>query len=110
MALNIEPEPSGYGLPEYIPTGETPFYTPNPRPDEECIQITRRFVREEEGVFVTQNKSISLTLADQPLEYKEPAYGRGATIQGMISLEKTKNNLSVTLKVIQLVFTKYLVC
>ncbi|KIJ55606.1 hypothetical protein M422DRAFT_63631 [Sphaerobolus stellatus SS14] len=99
MTLNIESEPPGYGLPEYTPTGETPFYTPNPRPDEERIQITRRFVREEEGVFVTQNKSISLALTNQPLECKEPTYGRGATIQGMVSLEKTENILSVTLKI-----------
>ncbi|KIJ55605.1 hypothetical protein M422DRAFT_24172 [Sphaerobolus stellatus SS14] len=99
MALNIDSEPPGYGLPEYSPTGATPFYTPEPRPDEERIHITRRFIREESGVFVAQNKAISLALTNQTLDCKEPTYGKGATIRGMVSLAKTESIISVNLKV-----------
>jgi len=99
MAVNVEAKPWIHELPAYSPVTETPDYTAEPRPDEERIQINRRLIREESGVFVTQNKQITVALTNQSVDCTEPTYGRGATVQGMVTLAKTEGVISVIVKV-----------
>ncbi|HEV7737897.1 MAG TPA: hypothetical protein VGO47_11070, partial [Chlamydiales bacterium] len=86
-------------LPDYSPADDTPDYTPEPRPDEERLEINRRVSQEESGVYITQNRLLTLALSKQSPGCKQPTYGRGACVQGMITLKKTEGIMSVEAKV-----------
>ncbi|KAF8518926.1 hypothetical protein BU17DRAFT_90403 [Hysterangium stoloniferum] len=85
-------------LPAYSPVGETPQYTAEPRADEERVQINRRVVREQSGVYVEKNKHLTLALTNQAPNCTEPTYGKGATVQGAINLTKQEGISSVEVK------------
>lgn len=92
-------------LPEYSAAVDTPDYTPEPRPDEERLEINHRVIQEESGVYLTQNKLFTLALSKQALDCKEPTYGRGACVQGMITFAKPEGVMSAEVKVRPFSFT-----
>ena len=83
----------------YSPTFDTPCYTSEPRPHDERLEINRRLIREESGVYVEKNKHVTLALTNQAQNCKEPTYGQGAVVQGALSISKPESVLSVEVKV-----------
>ncbi|KAF8576473.1 hypothetical protein K439DRAFT_1664586 [Ramaria rubella] len=99
MELNVNQLwPANAILPAYSPVVDTPQYTSEPRADEERVQINRRLVREESGVYVERNKHYTIALTNQSPNCKEPVYGKAANVQGAISLSKPDGVVSVEVK------------
>ena len=86
-------------LPVYSPTLDPPCYASEPRPHEERLEINRRLIQEESGVYVEKNKHVTLALTNQVQNCKEPTYGKGAVVQGALSISKPESVLSVEVKV-----------
>jgi hypothetical protein len=97
--MDLDRPPLPCILPAYSPVVDTPDYTPEPRADEERIQISRRSIREQTGVFVEKTKHVTLALTNQAPNCKEPTYGKSANVQGAISLSKPEGVVSVEVKV-----------
>lgn len=54
--------------------------------------------REESGVYVEKNKHLTLALTNQSPNCTEPTYGKGATVQGAMTLAKPEGICSVEVK------------
>jgi hypothetical protein len=88
-------------LPAYSPAVDTPQYTSEPRPDEERLQINRRVIQEETGVYIEKNKHVTLALTNQSPTCTEPTYGQGASVRGALDILKPEGVVRVEVKVRQ---------
>lgn len=87
-------------LPEYAPPSQflSPTYTAVPRTHEYRLALNPR-LRPNRPLysFVKQTKSgnVGLRLVDQDDQLPLPVYGLGASVQGMVEINKTEGITSV---------------